>query len=155
MPAVTLTGFTDVKDETGLVGAITKGPVSVAIEVDQSAFQLYKGGVLDSPSCGTHLDHGVLAVGYGTDDDSSKDYYKVKNSWASSWGEKGYLRMVRGKNMCGIGQSASFPTGVKNMGLTPPPTPPPPTPAPWVYVGCYNHSSISDFGPAVTTGIYM
>jgi hypothetical protein len=122
VPFVTLTGYTDVPDESALVAAITKGPVSVAIEADKSAFQLYKGGVLDSPDCGTSLDHGVLAVGYGTD--TGKDYYKVKNSWGAAWGESGYLRMVRGKDMCGIGKSASYPTGVKNLGPTPPPTPP-------------------------------
>jgi C1A family cysteine protease len=84
-PVITLTGHTDVPGESGLMAAITKGPVSVAIEADRSAFQLYKGGVLDDASCGTQLDHGVLAIGYGTDTASSKDYYKVKNSWAASW----------------------------------------------------------------------
>ena len=62
-------------------------------------------------SCGSSLDHGVLAVGYGTD--SGKDYYKVKNSWGATWGENGYVRMVQGKNMCGIASQASYPTGVK------------------------------------------
>jgi C1A family cysteine protease len=84
-PVITLTGHTDVPGESGLMAAITKGPVSVAIEADRSAFQLYKGGVVDDASCGTQLDHGVLAIGYGTDAASSKDYYKVKNSWAASW----------------------------------------------------------------------
>merc|ERR1711871_1461648 len=111
-PVATITGFKDVphKDETALKDAISKGPVSVAIEADKSAFQLYKSGVLDSSSCGTNLDHGVLVVGYGTD---GKDYWKVKNSWGASWGEEGYIRMVRNKNMCGISQQASYPTGAK------------------------------------------
>jgi len=99
-------------DEEALVSAIAKGPVSVAIEADKSAFQLYKGGVLDSVACGKQLDHGVLAVGYGADD--GKDYYKVKNSWGATWGEAGYIRLARNKNMCGIAQSASYPTGVKH-----------------------------------------
>jgi len=112
-PAVTITGFTDVpaKDEAALKAAIEKQPVSVAIEADRSAFQLYKSGVLDSRTCGTNLDHGVLAVGYGTD--GGKGYYKVKNSWGASWGESGYVRMVQGKNMCGIASQASYPTGAK------------------------------------------
>merc|ERR1712125_3979 len=99
-----------------------KQPISVAIEADKSAFQLYKGGVLDNAGCGTKLDHGVLIVGYGTD---GKDYYKVKNSWGATWGEKGYIRLVAGKNQCGISQQPSYPTGVKPMGPGPGPGPAP------------------------------
>jgi len=112
-PVVTLTGHTDVpsKDETALKAAVSQQPVSVAIEADKSAFQLYSGGVLDNSACGTQLDHGVLIVGYGTD--GGKDYWKVKNSWGASWGEQGYIRMVRNKNQCGIAQQPSYPTGVK------------------------------------------
>jgi C1A family cysteine protease len=111
-PVVTITGHTDVpaRNEDALKAAVSKHPVSVAIEADKSAFQLYRSGVLDSSSCGTNLDHGVLVVGYGTD---GKDYWKVKNSWGASWGEEGYIRMVRNKNMCGISQQASYPTGAK------------------------------------------
>jgi len=130
---VTISGFTDVpkEDEDALKSAVAKQPVSIAIEADKSAFQLYKSGVLDSAACGKQLDHGVLIVGYGTDSASSKDYWKVKNSWGSTWGESGYLRMVRGKDMCGLAQSASYPTGAKAVGPSPPgpsPTPPSPTP---------------------------
>merc|ERR1719310_1285406 len=112
-PIVTITGHTDVPsgDEASLKAAVSKQPVSVAIEADKSAFQLYKGGVLDNPACGKQLDHGVLVVGYGTD--GGKDYWKVKNSWGATWGEKGYLRMVRNKNRCGISTQPSYPTGVK------------------------------------------
>jgi len=128
--AVTLTGHKDVpaKDETALLSAVAKAPVSIAIEADKSAFQLYKSGVLDSSSCGTKLDHGVLVVGYGTD--GGKDYWKVKNSWGSTWGEEGYVRMVRGKDMCGLAMSASYPKGATPFGPTPPPSPPGPTPPP-------------------------
>merc|ERR1719171_2283681 len=130
-PIVTITGHTDVpsKDEKSLKAAVSKQPVSVAIEADKSAFQLYKGGVLDNPACGKQLDHGVLVVGYGTD---GKDYWKVKNSWGATWGEKGYIRMARNKNQCGIAQQPSYPTGAKSEGPSPPPAPPsppsPPTP---------------------------
>merc|ERR1711907_730229 len=97
------------KDETSLQAAVSKQPVSVAIEADKSAFQLYRGGVLDNSACGTQLDHGVLLVGYGTD---GKDYWKVKNSWGATWGESGYIRLQRGKGgagECGLLQSASYP----------------------------------------------
>jgi C1A family cysteine protease len=125
---VTVTGLTDVPGEAGMLAALAIGPVSVAIEADKSAFQLYKGGVLDNAACGKQLDHGVLAMGYGTD--SGKDYYKVKNSWGAAWGEAGYIRMVQGKDQCGIADAASYPTGAsKIVQPTPPPTPPPaPTP---------------------------
>jgi hypothetical protein len=82
---VTLTGFTDVPGEAGMLPAIKTGPVSAAIQANQPVFQLYKGGVLDDDACGTTMDHGVLAVGFGTDSVSGKDYYKIKNSWAVTW----------------------------------------------------------------------
>lgn len=100
--------------------ALCQGPVSIAIEADQSAFQLYSSGVLTG-SCGSNLDHGVLAVGFGTDSQYG-DYWKVKNSWGSSWGENGYIRLCRNCNMncrgiftqkcsgqCGLMQQASYP----------------------------------------------
>jgi len=108
-----ITSYVDVKQTTaGLEAAINTGPVSVAIEADQGSFQLYNGGVLTG-TCGTGLDHGVLAVGYGTD--GSSDYWKVKNSWGADWGEEGYIRLCRncgansGKGQCGILMSASYP----------------------------------------------
>ena len=112
---VTVTGHVDVAsgDEDALKSAVAQQPVSVAIEADQSVFQLYKSGVLDSTSCGTNLDHGVLLVGYGSDSSSGMDYWKVKNSWGTTWGEEGYIRMVRGSNMCGIATQPSYPTGAK------------------------------------------
>jgi len=57
------------------------------------AFQLYKGGVLESDACGTTLDHGVLVVGSGRDEASGLDYWKVKNSWGGDWGEAGFIRL--------------------------------------------------------------
>jgi len=128
-PAVVLTGYTDVANEDGMLAALNVGPVSVAVEADKSAWQFYSSGVLDDAGCGTSLDHGVLAVGYGTD---GKDYYNVKNSWGSSWGESGYIRLVRGKNQCGIASAASYATGAAAAAPpapTPPTIAPPPTPA--------------------------
>jgi len=106
-----VTGYQDVKtdDQKALEEAVSQQPVSVAIEADQMAFQSYTGGVL-TKECGTSLDHGVLVVGYGTEDGT--DYWLVKNSWGESWGESGYVKIergVRGPGECGIKQQASFP----------------------------------------------
>jgi len=98
--------------ESQLAAAVSQGPVSVAIEADQSAFQLYRGGVF-SGNCGARLDHGVLVVGYGTD--GGREFWKVKNSWGSSWGEQGYIRICKNCNMnrnageCGIAAQPSYP----------------------------------------------
>jgi len=102
-----ITGYKDVTHtENALGAAVDITPISVAIEADQSGFQLYKSGVF-SGTCGKSLDHGVLAVGYGTD--TGVDYWKVKNSWGTSWGEAGYIRMIRNKDECGIADEPSYP----------------------------------------------
>jgi len=86
-------------NENALGDAIQTGPVSVAIEADQSIFQFYKSGILDG-NCGKNLDHGVLAVGYKSD--ANKGYWIVKNSWGASWGNQGFVWIRAFKNMCGI-----------------------------------------------------
>jgi len=114
--AVKLSGFADVtvNSEDQLMAAVQQQPVSVAIEADQSGFQLYKSGVF-SGTCGTALDHGVLAVGYGTDS-TGTDYWKVKNSWGSTWGLNGFILLKKGMGgagQCGIASAASYPTMTK------------------------------------------
>lgn len=115
------TGFIDVKsgDEDALKEAVaTVGPVSIAIDVTEDKFMLYKDGVFVDDTCENgqdNLNHGVLVVGYGTSDDLRKskeglDFWIVKNSWGPKWGEDGYIRMARNKNnMCGVSTSASYP----------------------------------------------
>ena len=98
-----------VDSEKALLAAVAQNPVSVAIQANHLSFQLYKKGVYTG-NCGTNLDHGVLAVGYGAED--SKDYFKVKNSWGGSWGQSGYIKIARigdGHGKCGIQMAASFP----------------------------------------------
>jgi len=96
-------------DENALQAAVAVQPVSIAIEADQQVFQLYSGGVLSDSGCGTALDHGVLLVGYGTDSSSGQNFWKIKNSWGASWGEAGYIRVIRGTNECGLAQQPSYP----------------------------------------------
>ena len=88
------------------------GPVSIAIEADTRVFQFYSGGVITSTSCGTNLDHGVLIVGYGVE--NGIKYWLVKNSWSETWGDNGYVKILRSDStndpgICGIAMEASFP----------------------------------------------
>lgn len=112
-PAATITGYEDVpaNNEAALLKAVAKQPVSVAIDAGGFEFQFYSSGIFTG-SCGTQLDHGVAVVGYG--DSDRKEYWLVKNSWGTQWGEEGYIRMQRNisakEGLCGIAMQASYPT---------------------------------------------
>jgi len=111
-PGATVTGYTDIQQgsESDLTNALsTVGPISVAIDASHMSFQFYSTGVYYESACSSsRLDHGVTAVGYGSD--SGSDYYIVKNSWGTVWGEQGYINMSRNRNNnCGIASSASYP----------------------------------------------
>lgn len=99
-------------DDFSMMLALTINPVSIALDASGRNFQLYKSGVLTS-ECTTDLDHGVLAVGYGSD--NGFDYYLVKNSWGTSWGINGYIKLGRGSQynngdgQCGMLLEGSYP----------------------------------------------
>ena len=107
-----------IKSDADMMTAISNAVVSIAIEADESSFQLYKSGVFTG-SCGTTLDHAVALVGYGPS--SNGDYYILRNSWGSSWGQSGYMLIGKGNDpatgkpynngagQCGLLMEASYP----------------------------------------------
>ncbi|XP_029001385.1 procathepsin L [Betta splendens] len=97
-------------DEQALADAVaTIGPVTVAIDADHASFLFYSSGIYDEPACNpNNLSHAVLLVGYGSE--GGQDYWIIKNSWGTGWGEGGYMRLVRdGSNTCGIASYALYP----------------------------------------------
>lgn len=106
-----LKSYVDVKDgdETAMGQAVLITSLAIGIKADDKQFQLYKSGVLDY-DCDSNektIDHAVVLEGYGTED--GKDYWLVRNSWGEDWGDKGYIKMVRGKCLCGLCHMASYP----------------------------------------------
>ncbi|XP_066503218.1 digestive cysteine proteinase 2 [Hoplias malabaricus] len=85
------------------------GPITVAVDADHPSFLFYSSGIFEEQSCNpNNLSHAVLLVGYGSD--GGRDYWIIKNSWGTSWGEGGYMRMLRnGNNNCGIASYALYP----------------------------------------------
>jgi C1A family cysteine protease len=104
-------------NERMLQYAVTQQPIAVAIEADKPGFQFYSSGIYDDTTCGTSLDHGVLAVGYGRErvGDDVKEYWIVKNSWGATWGDGGFIKIARdssnvgGPGRCGIAMQPSYP----------------------------------------------
>eukprot|EP01018_Ginkgo_biloba_P035980 Gb_19134 [translate_table: standard] len=112
---VTIDGYADVfPEESALLRAVNKQPVSVGIDGSAMDFQLYAGGIYDGDCSGDpdDIDHAVLIVGYSSEND--KEYWIVKNSWGSDWGLKGYIYIQRNTKLaygvCAINAMASYPT---------------------------------------------
>jgi len=108
--------YSDIESNNELLlkKAVSKQPISVAIQANLSSFHFYKSGIYQDDDCGDQLDHGVLIVGYGHDLFHGLDYWIVKNSWSPQWGENGYVRILRNydksdSGMCGIAVQPSFP----------------------------------------------
>lgn len=111
--AAKITGYEDVpaNSESDLKKAVANQPVSVAIDAGESDFAYYSSGIFTG-KCGTNLDHAVLAAGYGTSNGTK--YWLLKNSWGTTWGEQGYMRLQRDvkapEGLCGIAMASSYPT---------------------------------------------
>lgn len=95
-PVATIEGYEvlpeNLSPEDMMQYLVTKGPL--AVSVDASKWSFYSGGVFSYEQCGSDIDHAVMMVGYGTDP-TYGDYWTIKNSWGSSWGEEGYIRISR------------------------------------------------------------
>jgi cathepsin L len=88
--------------------AVARQPIAVAVQSQSEGFWQYKSGVIDAEACGTRPDHGVLVTGY--DKKADPPYWIVKNSWGTSWGDDGYIKIEMGvENACGIMKYGSFP----------------------------------------------
>ncbi|XP_039169677.1 ervatamin-B [Eucalyptus grandis] len=98
--------------EDELMKAVAQQPVSVIIPSSGQEFQYYSGGVFNG-ECGPKLDHAVVVVGYGTSEEGT-DFWKIRNSWGETWGERGYMRIQRGsgssEGICKVASAASYPT---------------------------------------------
>lgn len=117
-PIVKIQGYRNIttNSASALLNALTKQPISVIIEADKQIFQFYKSGVITT-CCGDTLDHAVLAVGYGVNSVGQR-YFKLKNSWGITWGDKGYVYFGAdkisnmengGSGVCGIFSMPTFP----------------------------------------------
>ena len=106
------TGYVNVSgnNATAMKSALAGRPLAVSIEADKAVFQNYKSGIFNSTLCGTSLDHAVIVVGWGTS--GTTEYWTVRNSWGTSWGERGYIRMAitSGAGICGVQSQPLYPT---------------------------------------------
>jgi len=113
----TCRGYVDLPsgDEGALLEASgTIGPISIAIDATQPSFMNYRQGVYVDDNCGNDpdsLDHAVLVIGYDHDAATGLDYWLVKNSWDTTWGDQGFIKMARNRdNQCGVATHAAYPT---------------------------------------------
>ena len=106
--------------EKKLKAAVSRQPVSVAIAVNSVYIHSYASGIIDAYDCYDHdkkdinpINHGVLVVGYGTDEATGLDYWLLKNSWNTTWGDKGYFKIAFGDKddagFCGVHRYPMYP----------------------------------------------
>ena len=98
----------ELTDENIQQALVNYGPLYITVNANPLS-RNYRSGVLDDPNCSTQINHAVLLVGY------TDDAWIIKNSWGPNWGENGYFRLARGKNMCGVNTEIAYPVNVVNV----------------------------------------
>lgn len=128
-----ITGYVNVTNSVDALRAAiaAKGPISVGIDASHKSLSFYSNGVYYEPACGQYLlhlevqvsrfltcvmtlsgnkpddlDHAVLAVGYGYQ--NGQEYWLIKNSWSTHWGNSGYVLMAQRDNNCGVTTAATY-----------------------------------------------
>jgi len=100
--AVTINGYHSVsRGESALKNALNDGPASLCLAA--SSWQSYRGGILER--CDNQVDHCVQGTGY-----SGSSYWRIRNSWGTSWGESGFIRLAQGKDLCKVSDDTTYPT---------------------------------------------
>jgi len=100
--AVTISGYHSVsRGESALKNALNEGPASLCLAA--SSWQSYRGGILER--CDNQVDHCVQGTGY-----SGSSYWRIRNSWGTSWGESGFIRLAQGQDLCKVSDDTTYPT---------------------------------------------
>ncbi|XP_020089327.1 fruit bromelain-like isoform X2 [Ananas comosus] len=123
--AAYITGYQQVQpsyNERAIMYAVANQPTVIAIDASSYYFNHYNGGIFKGP-CGTNIFHAVTVVGYGQDSSTGDKYWIIKNSWGNTWGENGYVRMLRDTaypGLCGLASYGIYPTLVSSQRTTEP-----------------------------------
>jgi len=100
--AISISGYHSISGgESNLKSALNKGPASVCLAA--SSWQSYSGGILSR--CDNEVDHCVQTTGY-----SGSSYWRIRNSWGTGWGERGFIRLQQGHDLCKVSDDATYPT---------------------------------------------
>jgi cathepsin X len=106
-PNATISSFGAVRDSTNMMDEIYKnGPIACGINAE--VIVDYKSGILDVPNKPKFVNHIISVVGWGYDGSTGKQYWNIRNSWGSYWGELGFMRLVLGGNQLGIEKNCAF-----------------------------------------------
>ena len=78
------------------------GPASISLHAGYTSFQTYTSGIYNDATCPTDVNHAVQTVGWGHDDASNLDYFIMRNSWGTKWGDQGYMKIAVSSTNLGI-----------------------------------------------------